>query len=566
VYYPRIYRVDRRSHFRHVLNFLRSGTVLTLPTDETSKEELAVEADYYGLDGLVRAIRMPKVDVTEFLPESVLKQRRDEKELRDAFSGGGRAGGGTDDAATSSSVVLFRGLIPLFCPDDGIIRGDEPLLYDPESEIRTGKNLADCIFMESIRKKKVPSDDAETATKNPTPPVTVKNLAQFRTNFNREFPNVLHRLSGVLSEERIVIAGGAVLRALTSSDGIRTTDWWEGESSDIDMFLYCSNQEEANRIARRVFYSLAVDNERWVVVRSRGVINIHRMDEGRGGRVETKVQIVLRLYDSPAEVLVGFDVDCCCCAYDGSNVWASPRCVSALKSGVNVLNPLHAWPNKPSYELRLAKYAHRGFGVSVPGIDKSRVDFDLIHQSDLKDLKGMARFLKVVSEMESAPIYSRRIWVGRPQGDQLIERPRTAREVDPLRGEWINSMSEDDRLIMALDVGYDEANTASNEVVVPTVYVEEAEFFDVPGAALWWYYDNFPFSSESRDQAWEEILDAGEDSPAAERVPRRLLDAWDTDNRSREYLNGKMDPFDLDNLYYSKAYKDESTNVTKNIK
>lgn len=29
------------------------------------------------------------------------------------------------------------------------------------------------------------------------------------------------------------------------------------------------------------------------------------------------VQIVLRLYQSPAEVLAGFDVDAPCCAYDG---------------------------------------------------------------------------------------------------------------------------------------------------------------------------------------------------------------------------------------------------------
>jgi len=29
------------------------------------------------------------------------------------------------------------------------------------------------------------------------------------------------------------------------------------------------------------------------------------------------VQIVLRLYQSPAEILAGFDIDAPCCAYDG---------------------------------------------------------------------------------------------------------------------------------------------------------------------------------------------------------------------------------------------------------
>ena len=32
------------------------------------------------------------------------------------------------------------------------------------------------------------------------------------------------------------------------------------------------------------------------------------------------VQIVLRVYSSPAEVLAGFDVDVACCAYDGDRV------------------------------------------------------------------------------------------------------------------------------------------------------------------------------------------------------------------------------------------------------
>jgi hypothetical protein len=32
------------------------------------------------------------------------------------------------------------------------------------------------------------------------------------------------------------------------------------------------------------------------------------------------VQIVLRLYRSPAEILAGFDVDAPCCAYDGERI------------------------------------------------------------------------------------------------------------------------------------------------------------------------------------------------------------------------------------------------------
>ena len=46
---------------------------------------------------------------------------------------------------------------------------------------------------------------------------------------------------------------------------------------------------------------------------------------------------------------------------------ALPRAVEALRFGQIVLNPLHAWPNEPTYELRLAKYAARGFVVGFFG-------------------------------------------------------------------------------------------------------------------------------------------------------------------------------------------------------
>ena len=79
------------------------------------------------------------------------------------------------------------------------------------------------------------------------------------------------------------------------------------------------------------FYARSVENERWVVIRSRRVINMHRF--GGRGAAETKVLIVLRLHESATEVLVGFDVDCSLCANDGRNIWLAPRCISALESG-----------------------------------------------------------------------------------------------------------------------------------------------------------------------------------------------------------------------------------------
>jgi len=79
----------------------------------------------------------------------------------------------------------------------------------------------------------------------------------------------------------------------------------------------------------------------------------------------------LRLYKSPAEILMGFDIDCCSVGFDGVRVWANPRCARALKMQYNLVDLTR---RSPSYEVRLFKYSKRGFSVAVPGFDREKVD------------------------------------------------------------------------------------------------------------------------------------------------------------------------------------------------
>jgi hypothetical protein len=46
----------------------------------------------------------------------------------------------------------------------------------------------------------------------------------------------------------------------------------------------------------------------------------------------------------------------------------------------------------PSYEMRLAKYAHRGYSVLVPSLDMTRVD-PQIYEKRFDQLQGLARLL-----------------------------------------------------------------------------------------------------------------------------------------------------------------------------
>jgi hypothetical protein len=77
----------------------------------------------------------------------------------------------------------------------------------------------------------------------------------------------------------------------------------------------------------------------------------------------TTVQLVLRSYVSPSEVITGFDIDACCVLLYGEKLYTTPRGYRALSTSANVVNVELA---STTYHQRLVKYYHRGFGIQLP--------------------------------------------------------------------------------------------------------------------------------------------------------------------------------------------------------
>ena len=92
---------------------------------------------------------------------------------------------------------------------------------------------------------------------------------------------------------------------------------------------------------------------------------------------KSETQIILRLYQTPSEVLHGFDVDSCCLGFDGDDVWMTQRAYFALKNGYNTVNFNRL---SPSYELRLAKYGCRGMAIKINNFDIGDIDGDYISE------------------------------------------------------------------------------------------------------------------------------------------------------------------------------------------
>lgn len=83
------------------------------------------------------------------------------------------------------------------------------------------------------------------------------------------------------------------------------------------------------------------------------------------------IQIILRLYSSPSEILAGFDVDACAVGYNGNHVFAAPRAFVSLVTQTVTVDMSR---RSPSYELRLAKYAQRGYEIFVPDLRRDAID------------------------------------------------------------------------------------------------------------------------------------------------------------------------------------------------
>lgn len=150
-----------------------------------------------------------------------------------------------------------------------------------------------------------------------------------------------------------------------------------------------------------------------------------------------KLQIVLRIYKSVSEILTGFDIDCSGAAYDGKQVYCTPR---ALQSYMTQINHIDLSRRSPSYENRLSKYSHRGFEVYFPDLDRSRIDPTIFERSFQRTL-GLARLLVLerLPTQQARDSYqdSRRRERGRPPVNRYY------REIRSLRGN-IKESHEDE--------------------------------------------------------------------------------------------------------------------------
>lgn len=188
----------------------------------------------------------------------------------------------------------------------------------------------------------------------------VPTRRDFETNFDIFTESSLRYLDW----SNVVAAGSSVVTSLLPVDHLHNEsrrahrEYYSqtlAPASDVDLFIYGLDERSAlkklSQIESNIRDGLLCET---TVVRTKYAVTVVSQYPVH------HIQIVLRLYKSVSEILTGFDVDCACVAYDGSQVWATPRAIVAFTTQANTIDLSR---RSPSYENRLSKYSHRGFEV-----------------------------------------------------------------------------------------------------------------------------------------------------------------------------------------------------------
>ena len=193
--------------------------------------------------------------------------------------------------------------------------------------------------------------------------------------------DILRQYSG-----KLVLAGGSVL-------GLVSKNILGG--ADYDMFIVNSTEQEGRDMMMEICKNFGVDQGYVCITRNALTMLASKSKGGEGkGEEECTVQIILRRFDTPADVLTSFDMPPCMVgAYfenekeegggeegieknqgiqgveknQGIQIIAKPEWVACMKTLAFPINPFK-WGT--SSVFRVFKYINKGFDVCIPGLSR----------------------------------------------------------------------------------------------------------------------------------------------------------------------------------------------------
>lgn len=228
---------------------------------------------------------------------------------------------------------------------------DMEMEIEQDSEMILPKNCK--IIYPLINKPKSSSSNSNSNTKCLLP----KNLDEFKMRFQHN--PLTNDLSDFDLKDNIVIAGGSLSSLLLDKDYNSVK---KEERPDIDLFFYGLNSpsvalEHAERLRQHLIVKWGSDNLR-IFVSHYCITFVNTLNH-------RQIQLILCDYNSIGEILNDFDLGAACVAWNGSNLFFNSNGKFAYENGLNIVSLKNY---RQSYEFRLKKYFHRGFGFIFPSL------------------------------------------------------------------------------------------------------------------------------------------------------------------------------------------------------
>lgn len=162
----------------------------------------------------------------------------------------------------------------------------------------------------------------------------------------------------------LLIAGGSICNSILQL---------KDEKSDIDIFIYGLNKNEANKkvftFLRNIYNNENLCDFTFVKsTRSATILFNIKKDSPMFylKNFKFKLQIIFRLYKTKSEILHGFDLGSSAVGFDGSNVYFTSLSKFCYTHMCNIIDLTR---RSTTYENRLVKYNKKGFAIIFPNLN-----------------------------------------------------------------------------------------------------------------------------------------------------------------------------------------------------
>lgn len=242
-------------------------------------------------------------------------------------------------------------------------------------------------------------------------------------------------LNQVVRLGNVCVAGGAVLQMFQGSISGAPFEYVpRAPPGDIDVFVWGLTEAEANAKVKQIMSTLKVLSCSFTG--NAYTCNLQK---------DIVLQVICRLYSSPSEIIHGFDIQACkvLMLYDQEH-----KCnrVYGTKTFIESLKYRAVWVDterqSSTYAVRLVKYFCKGFDVIVPGLERRRIDCEIMSAA-MKDLKGLALLMRLEREIRARIA---RLW--KPQWTRYVVKKTLLRVI---KAESLLRCDYEDEALLSTD-------------------------------------------------------------------------------------------------------------------